>query len=239
MTDGGTLLLFGSLILAGLASSLHCAGMCGPLLLAFHRIVEGGDRGKTPGWKLWLPYHAGRIWTYALLGFSAGLGGFEARRLAAALGWQKPAAILAAAVILGAGAVALGAVPGLRKDFGLTACLFTAARSRPWLHGLLQDRRASARLLLGAVMGLLPCAMVYGALVLAAALPTPFHAAAGMVAFGMGTLPSLAAVTWGSRLAPAWLRAQGPRLTALVWIGVGLFILLRAFLGGPEAHAHH
>jgi len=237
--DGGGTMLFVSLLLAGLASSLHCAGMCGPLLLAFNKVVQGEGQGNASGMRLWFPYHTGRIWTYALLGFAAGVGGFEVRRLASFLGWQKPAAIAAAVLILMAGAIALGLIPGLRQDFGLSNCLMTLARRRPWLHSLLRDSRGSARLLLGAVMGLLPCAMVYGALVIAAALPTPLHSSLGMVCFGLGTLPSLSAVTWGSRLAPRWLRIQGPKLTALIWIGVGLFILLRAFLGGPEAHAHH
>ena len=75
-------------LLAGLAASLHCIGMCGPLLVAFSGAFTTG--GGNPALRL-LPYHAGRIWTYGLLGLLAGRLGASAR--AVDLAWQRPVAL--------------------------------------------------------------------------------------------------------------------------------------------------
>ncbi len=51
----------------GLAGSVHCAGMCGPLLLAVHRGVPRAQMMARMAL-----YHAARVVTYALLGIPAG-----------------------------------------------------------------------------------------------------------------------------------------------------------------------
>lgn len=237
MSDLGTGALLLSLLAVGLAGSLHCASMCGPLLVAFSKWTQGGGSGSSGGW--WL-YHGGRLWTYSLLGFTAGWLGLELRGLTALAQWHRPMALALGGAILAAGLAAFGWLPGLRVDLDLSSCLARAARGRPWLAALARDPRAPARLLLGAIMGLLPCAMVYGAVLLAATLPHPLLSAAGMLAFGIGTLPSTTAVLLGVRLAPRWLRAHGPRLTASVWIAIGFIILWRAITLDPgEGHLLH
>ena len=80
-----------ALLLAGLAGSLHCVGMCGPILLAFSQVFrppgeEGG--GRLALQRDFLFYHAGRIWTYGMLGFLAGLLGKSLRQGAALAGWR-------------------------------------------------------------------------------------------------------------------------------------------------------
>jgi len=96
-----------------------------------------------------------------------------------------------------------------------------------WLGKLVHIRGGVARLLLGAVMGLLPCGMVYAVLAIAAALPTPLHSATGMVVFGIGTLPSLTGVLLTHRLVPRRVRAAGTRLTAVVVILTGSWMMIR------------
>ena len=56
-------------LLLGLAGSLHCVGMCGPLLLA----LPLDAAGKRQVLRQMLVYHAGRILTYAALGMLFGL----------------------------------------------------------------------------------------------------------------------------------------------------------------------
>ena len=46
--------------LIGLAGSLHCVGMCGPVMLAFN-----GASQKKGGFVL---YHSGRILSYLIIG---------------------------------------------------------------------------------------------------------------------------------------------------------------------------
>ncbi|MEY4918288.1 MAG: hypothetical protein RL616_2201, partial [Verrucomicrobiota bacterium] len=58
-------------ITLGLLGSLHCAAMCGPLMLALP--VPPGGAGRFVAGRL--IYQLGRITTYALLGVVAGLVG--------------------------------------------------------------------------------------------------------------------------------------------------------------------
>ncbi len=240
MSEPLQLALFGSLFLTGLAGSLHCLAMCGPLLFAFFAAEGAADAAAAGGWRAVrlraldsLAYHGGRIWTYALLGFVAGWAGAQLRLGAAILGWQRPLAVAASLLVLLAGLAALGLVPGVRLGLTLPAgCLGTLAR-RPWLAALVRARQPAGRFLLGAVMGLLPCGLVYAVLVLVMTLPSPLASAAGMLAFGAGTLPALTALVAGGGALPARLRARSPRLAAVLLVGVGVFALVRSLLTAP------
>lgn len=223
--------LYASLFLTGLAGSLHCVGMCGPILLGLHREMGAVRGGAGLGF---LYYHAGRLWTYGILGFAAAWAGSE---LAGHLGWQQPLAVLASLAVIVSGAAALGWIPGLRLRLTAPAACASTAR-RPWLAALVHEPRPSAKLLLGAIMGLLPCGLVYAALAVAATLPGPAHGALAMLAFGAGTLPALSALVLAGRLWPRRLRLHGTRAAALLLLGVGLFMLARA-LWGPAMHAMH
>ena len=242
MSEPLQLALFGSLFLTGLAGSLHCLAMCGPLLLAFSQAVSsesGGSGGWAAAWRRGLDslaYHLGRIWTYALLGFLAGWAGSHLRLGAAVVGWQRPLAVAASLIVLLAGLAALGWVPGLRLALTLPAgCVGTVSRW-PWLAALVRARQPVGRFLLGTVMGLLPCGLVYAVLLLVMTLPSPLHSAVGMLAFGAGTLPALTALMAGSGALPGWLRARSPRLAAALLVGVGLFALARSLLMAPGGH---
>jgi sulfite exporter TauE/SafE len=87
-----TTLLIAALTL-GFAGSMHCIGMCGPLVM----IVHGG--GKTRDSKWWFQkalYHLGRISVYAAFGIVAGLIG----KSFAALGFQQWLALISGALLL-------------------------------------------------------------------------------------------------------------------------------------------
>jgi sulfite exporter TauE/SafE len=167
---------------------------------------------------LLLPYHAGRITTYAALGAAAG-----------ALGSLALPAFLPAALMALAGALflmlALGrAWPGLRLlpgsgGGGVAALAGPAGR----LGGLP----------LGLALGFLPCGMVYAALAAAAALG-PLLGAVAMVAFGLGTMPALIVVAvLGMAAGRRWntaLRAVAPWLLGVN--GVLLLAMAARLLAG-------
>ena len=224
--------LYGSLFLAGLAGSVHCLAMCGPLLIAFSKALGGGE-GNTLLGRGGLWYHAGRIWTYGLLGFAAGWAGSRFRLTSALLGWQQPFAVGMSVLVVMIGLAAFGWIPGVRLGTSLpNACVETAGR-RPWLAALLAQRHWSSRLLLGAIMGLLPCGLVYAMLLLVATMPTPAHAALGMLSFGAGTLPALSILMLGRGAVPGWLRGRSPRFTAGLLVVVGLWMLVRSLHTPP------
>ena len=246
MSDPLQVAVFGSLFVAGLAGSLHCLAMCGPLLLAFSQTARSKDptdeqaassghgRRALRNALGSLYYHAGRIWTYALLGFFAGLAGSQMRLGASLLGWQRPLAVAASVLVLLSGLAALGVLPGVRLALVLPDGCFGTLSRWPWIGPLVRARLPLARFVLGTVMGLLPCGLVYAMLLLVATLPSPLHSALGMLCFGAGTLPALTALMLGSGSLPGWLRARSPRMTAVLLLGIGLWMLVRALLVAPH-----
>jgi len=99
----------------------------------------------------------------------------------------------------------------------------------------------SGRLLLGLCWGLLPCGLVYSVLLTASAANSPVSGAAVMLAFGLGTLPSmlgmsLAAPTLAMLLNDKWTKKlMGAALILLAVLSVALMIVR---LQGQGAHKH-
>lgn len=184
-----------SLFVAGLAGSMvHCVGMCSPFVIGqvvadSGRISSGYGEWRRLAGALLLPYHAGRVGTYALLGAVAG----------ASTSWfaSTPAFAWISALLL-----ALGAVLMVTQAIGVATSL-----SVPWARfvtragsALFAANHWAARGALGAVLGLLPCGIVYGALGVAASSGSSARGALAMAAFGLGTMPTLVAVGWGGTL---------------------------------------
>ena len=242
MSETGRLALFGTLFVAGLAGSLHCLGMCGPILASFSQVFQGDDenRGSRSLQRDFLVYHAGRIWTYGVLGFIAGSAGQGLREGGALLGWQRPVSIAISSLVILTGVVLSGLLPGVRLETLISGCGLRRLYEWPWFLRLLHGRELLSRFLLGATMGLLPCGLVYAMLVLTAAMPTPIHSALGMLAFGLGTVPSLSVVLLASWSASGWLRRHGSRIVAVTLIVTGGVMLARTLLvpSDPTSHAH-
>jgi hypothetical protein len=188
--------LLAGLFLAGLAGSVvHCAPMCGAFVLGqvserMARLPEARlcERHRVGNGML-LPYHLGRLTTYAGLGAvaagSASLfgGGFWFGRVSAAL--LVVAAVLFLALAGRRVIPASGWLDAMPRYWGRTLGRWTRTIPRGTVAG---------EFLLGLALGFLPCGFLYGALAGAAASGRPVLGAAGMVAFGLGTVPSLMAV---------------------------------------------
>jgi sulfite exporter TauE/SafE len=125
---------------------------------------------------LLLPYHLGRLTTYAVLGAVAASFG-----QVAAFG-RFPAALLtlAAGLFL---AQALGV--GFDRAPRFWARLMGGATRR------IPRGSLSGEFLLGLALGFLPCGLLYAAIVAAAASGRALMGAAAMLAFGAGTMPIL------------------------------------------------
>lgn len=243
MDSTDTLAVYGGLFLAGLASSLHCIGMCGPILVGFSQAFEkvsltvnGQGRASRMSWDL-LWYHVGRIWTYGALGFIVGLLGKTLQEGSAWIGWQYATGLVMSTAVILSGVALVGIIPGLNIDRFLAGCAISRWQTMPWLHSLVRSQGAMPRLLLGAVMGLLPCGLIYAMLAVVAGLAGPWRGAMGMVSFGLGTLPSLWAAVWMSHFIPQKLRAHGTTVTAVMVIVAGVWMMGRTIL--PHSHGAH
>jgi sulfite exporter TauE/SafE len=227
--NGTTLALFGALTLTGLAGSLHCVGMCGPILVGLsRRLPEGRSFARDA-----MAYHAGRLWTYAVLGLFAGAFG---QRLEQAWGGRSLFALLLGGVVVLNGALMLRRRNTCLEQW-LAAKLGGVLRSVTATTGLAGRSGVVARVLVGAVMGLTPCGMVYMALIPAAAIGHPLLSSLGMLAFGLGTLPALTSVVLLDRLLAHRFRRHGRTVAAIGLILAGIWLCARAW-PSDTPHSH-
>ena len=195
----------------GLAGSLHCAGMCGPLVLA----VTSGSRGGPNGLLAMIAYHAGRIGTYALLGVVFGMLG---RSLALA-GLQRW-------VSIGAGVLLLAGLASLLPSQGSTWAVAVVGGLRKTAAPWMRHPTLSARIVLGSINGLLPCGLVYAAGAGSAAAGNLLESVAYMTVFGLGTLPMMFGLSMTGRTLPLrwWAGIQGLVPWTLGMVGILLIV---------------
>src|SRR5690348_10126185 len=108
-----TPLELGIMFSLGLVSSLHCLGMCGPIVLSYSVSLRG------PRLSAHLAYTSGRILTYKFLGAIAGLPGRALGLLGQLAGLASGARIFADAAMIFAGV--LLAKPSLGRGIRLPA----------------------------------------------------------------------------------------------------------------------
>lgn len=218
-----------SALTLGLAGSLHCLGMCGPIALALPRAPEGGRASRWIGRLL---YNAGRAVTYAGLGAIFGLVGHSIHLA----GWQQGLSIACGMMVL---------VYVLTQWVGKRRFAFDTW----WLRITAPIQRALARRLgggtprglfgIGLLNGLLPCGLVYIALAGAVETGNPANGALYMAIFGVGTTPLMFAVALvGPSLFARWRgRLQWVIPTGLVILSL-LFIARGMNLGIPYLSPH-
>ena len=221
---------FGTLFVSGFLGSLgHCLGMCGPLVMMAGAQLKRHERKLLPSFLL---YHLARVLVYAVLGaVSGGIGSL----LGLSGGLGSLAGIISLA--LGAGIILLGAgylgwLPLGRLEGGGN-----------WINQMmgraLKQGGASGILMMGAINGLLPCGLVYSALLVVASTGAPVAGAAGMIAFGLGTLPALLVVGLGAgALSPSIRQVMG-RVAGILIMLIGLQLGLRGLAAlGAVGHLH-
>lgn len=220
-------------LMLGAIGSGHCVGMCGPLVLTIERHLRRPSRRTQL--RHALTYHAGRVLTYALLGVAAGIAG----QTLAFWGLGRALAVTAGVVLLLA---AIGsAIPQRLRGWGATpaalasrACAVAGQWSR--LHGVAGPAIA------GAANGLLPCGLVYSALLTAAAMGTATGAVALMAGFGLGTIPALVALSMAAASRTFAIRSGLRRLTPVLLALTAAMLLVRGLAPvsalSPHTHMH-
>ncbi|MCX8489832.1 MAG: sulfite exporter TauE/SafE family protein [Cyclobacteriaceae bacterium] len=168
-------------LLIGLAGSLHCAGMCSPLVLAV--------TAQNPFLKSKIVYNIGRVLVYAGLGAFAGAVGslipFQEQ--------QKGMSLLMGIVflLLGFGILKSVRIPFLDKYGSRAVSLF-----KHHFRNELARKGIATFLILGAMNGLLPCGLTYMALAYCFMLPSASEGFLFMLFFGLGTWPVMIGFTW-------------------------------------------
>jgi uncharacterized protein len=201
-------------LLMGLAGGPHCVAMCGAACAGIGRSSAGTNTRS-----MWI-FQAGRV-----LGYSA-LGGLAAASMQG-LGWLSvhSAALRPVWTLFHVAAALLGLM------------LLWQARQPVWLEdgarkvwsrvrSVTKGSAGAAPLLLGVLWALLPCGLLYSALLVAALTSSALEGAAVMALFALGSSISLMAGPW------LWLRLRRPgsgqwaiRLAGLALLATSLWAL--------------
>ncbi|KQC00625.1 hypothetical protein AQF98_08030 [Pedobacter sp. Hv1] len=205
----------------GLLGSLHCAVMCGPLMLSLP--LQKASYWHSAGQLL--AYQLGRIMIYTLLGLL--------------VGW------------VGSSFSVFASQETLSLTIGIVLILFTVLQLSGRYHkrlSLIQLKMVSPISSLmgklfgkpfwgffaGMLNGLIPCGMVYLALSTALNTASLQGGAIFMFLFGLGTTPLMMLISLGGIYLKKYIRFNTQKLVPWLMLFVGtLFILRAAALGIP------
>ncbi|MFD2519816.1 sulfite exporter TauE/SafE family protein [Emticicia soli] len=169
-----------SAFMIGLAGSLHCMGMCGPISM-----LLPGDKSKRGRYILGrVVYNLGRILTYSLLGLMVGLVGEQIALFTS----QKALFIIVGSLIL------LAFVVPARWRQSLDVLPYVSRFTnfiKSSLGVFYKKHSLFAQLVFGVLNGLLPCGLVYAALSGAFLMSEAWESVLFMALFGLGTLPMM------------------------------------------------
>ncbi|MBA4299607.1 hypothetical protein SAMN03080617_02596 [Algoriphagus alkaliphilus] len=204
----------------GFLGSFHCIGMCGPIALAV-----GGNKAQTFLWNK-IIYNLGRSLTYAFLGLIIGSLGFSL----SLAGVQQGVSITMGVLVV------LLSVSYKKADRFLTIPALSGVVT--WIKShLARNLKSGSRLAFfatGIVNGLLPCGMVYMALVVAMGMQSPLLGVTYMFFFGIGTIPMLLGLMVSGSLLPAIRRQQVQKAIPYLGILIGVLMVFRGLgLGIP------
>ncbi|MFY0591105.1 sulfite exporter TauE/SafE family protein [Roseivirga sp.] len=173
-------MLLATAIAFGFLGSLHCLGMCAPLLWAMPE-----DKAKrSVWWRNKLLYNFGRILTYGLLGLMIGLVGEGI----SFIGWQQHLSwITGVVLILGLSLTIWEHKLIFFKSFSVRINEFV----RKGVSKSFRKHNAKSQFIFGLFNGLLPCGLVYMALIASLSMETIGGSILYMVLFGLGTIPMM------------------------------------------------
>ena len=222
-----------------LGSFGHCVGMCGPLAVAFSlsdKESKDNPKKNPKSWQQHLYFHTllniGRIFSYAIAGAAIGaigsvlVAGGQLAGLESDL--RRWLAILTGMLLVWMGIVQI-------KPEGLPNIPFLNPMAQVGLHQRLSNAMMKLSLhshpltpaLLGMTWGLIPCGFLYTAQIKAAETSNMTQGALTMLAFGLGTLPSMLGIGVFAGLLSRDRRSQLFRMGGWITLTIGILTLLR------------
>ena len=202
----------------GLAGSLHCVGMCGPIAIALpgRRKISWSMGGQK------LVYQLGRVTSYTLLGVIAGFAG---SRVVDA-GFSQHLSIIAGVTMVVMAVLHLGMHKQIihAKAFGKFASVIEQK-----IGAKLATHRGGvqAHYLIGILNGLLPCGLVLSALVGSIGTGDVLEGSLFMMMFGLGTVPLMSAVAMLGGFLSCKLRHKLQTAVPVIAIVIGVVFVMR------------
>ena len=202
--------------MAGILGSGHCIGMCGSLVSAFFLRMTDDMTGIWP----YLSYHGARIMVYAWIGTAAGFVGLALTSTGIIGKAQGILQIVAGVIVILLGLDILGLrpfhLPFLNVPLGLFQNAFISAAEKGPVAGAAIG---------GILNGIMPCSLTLAMAVKATTAQVTWQGTLIMLAFGLGTLPSMLFVSGVVGRIGARVRGRLLKLAALFVIGLGISTL--------------
>ena len=223
-----------SAFLLGLFSTLHCVGMCGGIIGALSLSLPIETRNNKP--KLFsfvLTYNIGRILSYTAAGLIAGWVGTSVLQ---SVGLDQGHAILRSIGVIMMVAIGLyltGWLPQLASVEKIGIPIWK--QLEPIGRKLVPVASLPKALAYGLVWGWLPCGLVYFVLIWALTAGDAISGALTMLAFGLGTLPTL--ITAG--FMTSWITRFAHSTRARQIVGLLIIAMAIGSLFIPMEHHHH
>ena len=222
--------------LIGLVSTLHCLGMCGGIMGALSLSLPAEVRNNRFYLVSFVSlFNVGRIVSYMAAGMVAAAFGVEILK---AIGLENAHEILryvGVVFMVAIGFYLAGWFPQLARVERIGHPVWK--RLEPFARKMMPINTPWRALFYGMAWGWLPCGLVYVVLLMTVTAGSSIQGANMMLAFGLGTLPTMLSAgimtTWVRRMA----NSQATRQV------IGLIIVVSAlaslFIGVGDVHSHH
>lgn len=208
-------------LVAGLAGSLHCVGMCGGLVTA------SCDDGKDV-----LKYQIGRLLGYLIMGSIAFVMGNTLKGMI-----SFSYAPVVSGVFLGCLFIFWGlrSMKGMRAELPLPGFL---SRFYKYLYKKFVSQAGRFRsFVVGLISILLPCGLIYGLIISALALGEYKDVLTSLLFFWLGTIPAMVGAPQLIKKVLNPLKQKLPKAYAIVFIVVGVVTIAGRLSHLPVAEA--
>lgn len=212
-------------------TSLHCSGMCGPLIAGLRFGHRGESLHPARAAMDLLAYQGGRAVVYAGMGAAAGAAG-----MAVSAGLQRWTPLITLIVGL---TFLLTAVRRLRGSVAPSGPPGRLARWSAAAMGRLAGRPLLRAAALGSILAFMPCLLLFWVLSLAAASGSPWQGALITVLLVVMTVPVLMTAAVVPTLVGRWRRVCAPWIGPASMLVSACWMLLVGSAGlGLIPHAH-
>ena len=226
--------LYISAFLFALAGSVHCLSMCTPIL----GII--GINSELKRSEIAIFYNLGRILTYILLGALFGFLGSMVQNYLNEIKYLQDILKYLAALVMFLFALSL---------FGLPKAILYLEKAgnvlwrhiAPYAKKALPIKTRKSAVFGGMIWGLLPCGMVYaGGLIISLGSGGLISGALIMLAFGLGTLPSMMSMAFGVAWLTKYIQYKHTKILAgMIMLIMILVYLLDITKIGHDGHMQH